>query len=86
MNIYVGNLNYSITEDELSKVFSAYGEVISVKLIIDKMTKRPKGFGFVEMSDDRAATTAIEELNGSDLKGRNMKVNQAKPPAPRESY
>ncbi len=86
MNIYVGNLNYSISEDELKKVFSTYGEVISVKLIIDKMTNRPKGFGFVEMSDDRAATTAIEELDGSDLKGRNMKVNQAKPPKPRESY
>ncbi len=86
MNIYVGNLNYSISEDELKQVFSTYGEVISVKLIIDKMTNRPKGFGFVEMSDDRAATTAIEELDGSDLKGRNMKVNQAKPPKPRESY
>lgn len=86
MNIYVGNLNYSISEEELKKVFSAYGEVVSVKLINDKMTGRPKGFGFVEMSDDRAANTAIDELNGSDLKGRNMKVNQAKPPKPRESY
>ena len=86
MNIYVGNLNYTISEDELKNVFSAYGEVISVKLINDKETKRPKGFGFVEMSDDRAANNAIEELNGSDLKGRNMKVNQAKPPTPRESY
>lgn len=86
MNIYVGNLNYSITEDELKTVFSAYGDVVSVKLIIDKETNRPKGFGFVEMSEDRSALAAIEELDGSDLKGRNMKVNQAKPPKPRESY
>jgi len=83
MNIYVGNLNYSVKEEELNELFSEYGEVVSVKLIKDRETGRAKGFAFVEMSNDDEATKAIENLDGSDLEGRNMKVNQAKPREPR---
>jgi len=78
MNIYVGNLNYKLQESELEEVFSEYGEVSSVKLIKDKYTGKAKGFGFVEMPDDEAANKAIEELDGKELSGREMKVNQAR--------
>ena len=78
MNIYVGNLPYSISEDELSKVFGQYGEVTSVKIITDKYSGRSKGFGFVEMLNDDDAQKAIDELNDSDIKGRNVKVNVAR--------
>jgi len=83
MNIYVGNLNYSVKEEELNELFSEFGEVVSVKLIKDRETGRAKGFAFVEMANDDEATKAIENLDGSDLEGRNMKVNQAKPREPR---
>jgi len=83
MNIYVGNLNYSVKEEDLNELFSEYGEVVSVKLIKDRETGRAKGFAFVEMTNDDEATKAIENLDGSDLEGRNMKVNQAKPREPR---
>ena len=79
MNIYVGNLDYNLQESELESVFSEYGEVASVKIIKDKYTGKAKGFGFVEMPDDEAANTAIEELNGTELNGRQMKVNKARP-------
>jgi RNA recognition motif-containing protein len=78
MNIYVGNLNYKLQESELEEVFSEYGEVSSVKLIKDKYTGKAKGFGFVEMPDDEAATKAIDELDGKELSGRQMKVNKAR--------
>ncbi|WP_320172883.1 RNA-binding protein [Maridesulfovibrio sp.] len=78
-NIYVGNLAWSTTEDEIRNAFEAYGEVASVKLIEDRETGRPRGFGFVEMRDDSAALSAIEALDGQDLGGRNLKVNEAKP-------
>ncbi|MGM0497494.1 MAG: RNA recognition motif domain-containing protein [Bacteroidota bacterium] len=78
MNIYVGNLNYKLQESELEEVFSEYGEVSSVKLIKDKYTGKAKGFGFVEMPDDEAANKAIEELDGKELSGRQMKVNKAR--------
>jgi RNA recognition motif-containing protein len=78
MNIYVGNLNFNLGEDELKGLFEQYGEVTSVKIITDKYSGRSKGFGFVEMADDAAASQAIEELNGKDLQGRNVKVNQAR--------
>lgn len=78
MNIYVGNLHYDLSEDELKKLFENYGEVSSVKIITDKYSGRSKGFGFIEMDDDTEANEAIEELNGSDVKGRNIKVNQAR--------
>lgn len=78
MNIYAGNLHYEITEDELKSVFAEYGEVISVKIITDKYSGRSKGFGFIEMANDNEAKQAIDSLNGADVKGRNLKVNQAK--------
>ncbi|MCB1903886.1 MAG: RNA-binding protein [Gammaproteobacteria bacterium] len=83
MNIYVGNLPYSVTEDELRKAFSAYGEVTSATLISDKISGQSKGFGFVEMSNNSEADAAIKGLNESSFKGRNIKVNQAKPRADR---
>jgi len=80
MNIYAGNLNYNLSEEELEKVFGEYGEVTSVKIIRDKYTDQSKGFGFIEMADDAAAQKAIDELNGSEVKGRELRVNQARPP------
>ena len=78
MNIYVGNLHYGLTEDELKNVFLEYGDVDSVKIITDKFSGRSKGFGFVDMPNDEEGQKAIDALNDSDLKGRNMKVNQAR--------
>jgi len=77
-NIYVGNLPWSSTEDEIRAAFEAFGEVTSVKLIEDRETGRPRGFCFVEM-DDNGALEAIEALDGKDFGGRNIKVNEAKP-------
>ncbi len=77
-NIYVGNLPWSVTEEEVRNAFAAYGEVTSVKLIEDRETGRPRGFGFVEM-EDQGALEAIEALDGTDFGGRNIKVNEAKP-------
>jgi RNA recognition motif-containing protein len=84
-NIYVGNLPWSATEDEVRAAFAAYGEVTSVKLIEDRETGRPRGFGFVEM-DDAGALEAIESLDGKDFGGRNIKVNEAKPRAERPRW
>ncbi|QJB57085.1 RNA-binding protein [Pseudodesulfovibrio sp. zrk46] len=78
-NIYVGNLPWSATEEEVRNAFEAHGEVTSVKLIEDRETGRPRGFGFVEMSDDSAAMSAIDDMDGKDFGGRNLKVNEAKP-------
>ena len=78
-NLYVGNLAWSSTEDEVRTAFEAFGEVTSVKLIEDRETGRPRGFGFVEMSDDNAALEAVEALDGKDFGGRNIKVNEARP-------
>ncbi|WLQ12699.1 RNA-binding protein [Hahella aquimaris] len=79
MNIYVGNLSYQVTEDDLREVFAAYGDISSVNIIRDRDTGQSKGFGFVEMSDHGQAEEAIQKLNESNLKGRNMKVNEARP-------
>jgi RNA recognition motif-containing protein len=79
MNIYVGNLAYSITEDDLREAFAPYGEISSVSLITDKFSGQSKGFGFVEMPNNSQADAAIKALNETSLKGRNIKVNQAKP-------
>jgi RNA recognition motif-containing protein len=79
MNIYVGNLPYQITEDELKTAFEEYGEVASVKIVIDRETGRSKGFAFVEMSDDTKGSSAIEELDGAELLGRTLRVNEARP-------
>lgn len=76
--LYVGNLPWSSTEDEVRSAFEAYGEVMSVNLIEDRETGRPRGFGFVEM-DESGATEAIEGMDGTDFGGRTLKVNEAKP-------
>ncbi len=78
MNIYVGNLNFKTTEEEVKQLFEQYGSVTTVKLITDRDTGRPRGFGFVEMEDDEAAEKAVESLNGLEFSGRNLKVNVAK--------
>ncbi|MBU0656954.1 MAG: RNA-binding protein [Gammaproteobacteria bacterium] len=79
MNIYVGNLPYKITENELRELFGAYGDVSSVSMIKDKMTGQSKGFGFVDMPNSDEATAAINGLNEQAVQGRNIKVNEAKP-------
>ena len=79
MNIYVGNLSYDATEEDLQKAFEAFGQVESVKVIKDNYSGRSKGFGFVDMPDSTEAHSAIESLDGKDLKGRTLKVNKAKP-------
>jgi RNA recognition motif-containing protein len=88
MNIYVGNLNYNFSEDELKEIFEEFGEVSSAKIISDKYSGRSKGFGFVEMANDTEAQEAIENLNDKDVGGRNIKVNQAreKTDAPRRNF
>lgn len=85
MNIYVGNLAYSVTEDDLRTAFEGFGKVDRVSVITDKFSGQSKGFGFVEMPDDQEAAQAVKSLNGSDLKGRNIKVNEAKPRTDRPS-
>ncbi|MGQ9484275.1 MAG: RNA recognition motif domain-containing protein [Desulfosoma sp.] len=85
MNLYVGNLAYSVTEDDLRAAFAKYGEVSSVNIIVDRQTGQSKGFGFVEMPQNADADKAIKALNGADLKGRTLKVNQAKPRPSRPS-
>lgn len=77
MTIYVGNLKFQTTEDELSTLFAQYGDVHNVKLIKDRQTGRPKGFGFVEMEEE-VGNQAIEALNGAEFGGRTIKVNEAK--------
>jgi len=79
MNIYVGNLSYNVTEDELSEMFAKYGEVESVKIITDRFSGQSKGFGFVEMPSNSEADQAIKALNGNLVKDRNVKINQANP-------
>ena len=81
--LYVGNLSYGVTSETLAQLFSAHGKVDSADVIIDRMTGRGKGFGFVEMSTDAEAAAAIAATNGQDLEGRAMIVNEARPPAPR---
>ena len=84
--IYVGNLNYSTTEEDLNELFSQYGNVESVKLIMDRETKRPRGFGFVEMEEEDAAAAAVSMLNEKDFKGRNLRVNEARERRPRREF
>ena len=81
--LYVGNLSFSVTEQTLQSMFAQHGTVETLSLITDRDTGRSKGFGFVEMRTDAEASTAISELNGADLDGRPMKVNEAKPQARR---
>jgi len=77
MNIYVGSLHFKMSEAELKEVFEEYGEVTSAKVIIDKYSGKSKGFGFVEMPNDAEAKKAIEELNGAEVSGRNIIVNES---------
>ena len=79
MTIYVGNVPYSMTEDDLQKVFAEFGNVSSAKIIADKYSGRSKGFGFVDMDDEGEGQAAIEALNGKDFSGRQLKVNKAYP-------
>ncbi|MEM6986365.1 MAG: RNA-binding protein [Pseudomonadota bacterium] len=79
MNIYVGNLPYSTTEDDLRSAFAAYGEVSRATVISDKFSGQSKGFGFVEMPNASEANAAIEGLNESSMSGRNIRVNEARP-------
>jgi len=79
MNIYLGNIAWSMTEDAVEALFAEFGTVSSVKIITDKYSGRSKGFGFVEMDDDAAAQAAIDALNDSEHDGRNLRVNQARP-------
>jgi RNA recognition motif-containing protein len=79
MSIYVGNLSYEVTQEDLSEVFAEYGTVKRVQLPTDRETGRPRGFGFVEMNADEEETAAIEALDGAEWMGREIKVNKAKP-------
>jgi len=79
MNIYVGNMSYKTTDTQLNTAFSEYGEVSSARVVMDRDTGRPKGFGFVEMPDAAQAQAAIKALNGTDMDGRSLTVNEARP-------
>ena len=79
MNIYVGNLPYSVSEDDLRNMFAEFGEVSSANIITDRYTGQSKGFGFVEMPSQQEAEEAISNLNDSAVQGRNVKVSQARP-------
>ena len=79
MNIYVGNLSFDLTEDELRQAFGSYGQVDSVKIIMDRYSGRSKGFAFIEMANDDEGRAAIAEMNGKELKGRPLKVDEARP-------
>ncbi len=85
MNIYIGNLAYEVTDSDLQNAFSAFGTVTSAKVVMDMESGRSKGFGFVEMSSKDEAQTAIAKLNGSELRGRSLNVNEARPKTDRNS-
>ena len=79
MNIYVGNLSWNLKDQELANLFASHGEVVSAKIVNDKFTNRSKGFGFVEMANDEQAQAAIAALNGTEVDGRNIVVNESRP-------
>ena len=79
MNIYVGNLSYDVTEEDLKQAFEAFGQVESTKVIKDYYSGKSRGFGFVEMPSKEEGQSAVEQLDGTDLKGRTLKVNEARP-------
>ncbi|MCU0916196.1 MAG: RNA-binding protein [Planctomycetes bacterium] len=83
MNIYVGNLSFEVTDDDLRQLFTAYGEVESASVVKDRFSGESRGFGFVEMPARKDAEAAIAALNGTDVKGRTVTVNEAKPKAPK---
>ncbi len=84
MNIYVGSLSYDVSEENLRQAFGAFGQVSSARIVKDKYSGQPRGFGFVEMFDQTEAQTAIENLNGKDLLGQKMSVSEARPRAGQE--
>ncbi len=86
MSIYVGNLSYSVTQDDLTQTFAEYGTVKNVQLPKDRETGRFRGFAFVEMGTDAEETAAIEALDGAEWMGRNLKVNKAKPREDKRSF
>ncbi len=86
MNIYVGNLSWSMTDEDLNNLFAEYGSVSSAKILKDKMNGRSKGFGFVEMEDDEAAKSAISALNEQEIQGRKLIVNESQPRAEGDGY
>ncbi|MDP6499879.1 MAG: RNA-binding protein [Candidatus Marinimicrobia bacterium] len=79
MNIYVGNISFQLSESDLEAAFAEYGQVDSARIITDRVSGRSKGFGFVEMPDQAEGETAVQELNGKELEGRPLKVNEARP-------
>ena len=79
MKLYVGNLSFNTTEDQLRALFAAHGEVRSASLVMDRFTDRPRGFGFVEMDDSAQANAAVAALNGKNIDGRDLVVNEARP-------
>ena len=79
MNIYVGNLSWNLKDQDLANLFAPFGEVTSAKIVMDKFTQRSKGFGFVEMKEDAESQAAIAQLNGSEVDGRNLVVNESRP-------
>lgn len=85
MNIYVGNISYRMRDTDLEELFAPHGEVTSARVIMDRETNRSKGFGFVEMANKEDGDSAIEALNNTELEGRNIKVNEARPREPRPS-
>ena len=85
MNIYVGNLSFEVTEEELRQAFEAFGQVESTSVVQDRYSGRSRGFGFVEMPTSEEANAAINGLNGTDLKGRTLRINEARPRNERSS-
>ena len=83
-NIYVGNLSYNSDDDTLRELFSRHGAVVKAQVVMDRETGRSRGFGFVEMENSSSANAAIQALNGAEVDGRSLKVNEAKPREPRE--
>ena len=79
MNIYVGNLSFGVTDEDVRQAFDPFGQISSVRVIVDRDTGRSKGFGFVEMPNDAEAQSAISDLDGKELQGRSIKVNEARP-------
>ena len=86
MQIYVGNMSYSTTEEDLGSLFGEFGEVASVKIITDRETGRAKGFGFITMENSDEGQKAIDELNNKEHDGRTLRVNEARPREPRSNY
>jgi len=86
MNIYVGNLPYASTEEEVKTLFEQFGKVVSVKIIMDKFSGKSKGFGFVEMEDEATSESAIEALNNSEFQGNNLRVSKARAPERRPRF